>query len=1352
MKRPISFKSPPLPKKKINNEQLESDIILKRGSFSVTNFPNDSPINSPNDFPNNNTKPISFQIVDWYTSDVVVDGENGETEYDDEDEEEYGSRKDNREYVIRLFGVDKDGNSVSCHVNGFNPFFYVKIPNEWDNARAAQFVKSYVTHKEASVQRYDKERGEKYFEKTYKPRNFPVKIGDENEQNTMWCEMESALVRWKLVYKHDIDAGFTGIPAAKFKFIKLVFKTLSSKKHCYYNLKKEKEKLRISIYEENIDPQLRFMHMRNILAAGWVTIPGGKYQIIDKNSTITTTQLEISTKWDQVHHMQNDDIAPLRQASFDIECFSCEPNKMPVPDVMGNPVIQIGTVFQDFGTPDRYHKYIITLKKCLEIPDACVISCETEEELLMKWQKLIIDNDPDILYGYNIFGFDLNYLMVRANLLGCEAFKYLGKMKYIQSNIEDKFLSSAAYGDNHFKMVHMPGRLQIDILQILLRDPLQKFSSYTLYNTSSQILSVNLCVNPISTTKDVARIFISHKAHSYEVGTVVHLFNIDACGGYDYEDLNKMHIITEIALEEGKTIGYYVDMWKPATQTCQGGGEDDPRVFETKLDMSPQELFRKFKSGTPDEITEIAQYCIQDCMLPQKMVNKNNIMINTLEMAKVTYVPTSYLITRGQQIKVFSQIAKIAREHNYLLNTVETARDDVDDDGNSKKKKEKYQGATVLEPITGSYWDCVFTLDFEALYPTTEIDWNLCYTSLVKNPKYLNLPGIKYLVKKIGNQTYVFAQSEKGLIPKILEHLLNARKKAKQQLAEAPPSKKSVYDGQQLAYKVSCNSVYGFTGCVETGMLPCKPIAEMTTNIGREMIESAKNYAENIDNFKDVMSCDKHFPLDYTYLTQNPKGKYELMTCSEILKYLNVSEPEKLPINQIVELESESLLKIWTSEYEFQHIVSYDAIVEDYNGTSRRLYRIGAKQGCVPDMKNYSVTTIYGDTDSTFNHLNTKHYNKNCFKLAYAMIVGSYVASKITTYLRSKNPYRTSAEKKWTNLQYEKVYLELLLLAKKRYVGSLYDFNPYRKKYIDKKGVALKRRDFCKFVQETFRDVLKCFFDESELHIPNRIENAKNIVIREVDNLLNNKVPFDKLILSKLLKERYKVRDQKKANSFNDKNINVSDIISWYDDSKVLCEGCVKHKHTPKFNSNNFFQTPMTTNQTTNPTTNQDKPLLVTIMKKNDKKVPNNLTCHLHYNDIVQKKGYEITLTKIMDPKTKEFELDKVTQPHARLARRMYQRDPGSAPSSGVRLQFMFVENKNLNAHQHEKSEDPAYVKAHNLKPDPIYYLEHQLKTPLMQLFALVMDDPESLFREPMRKYRNKQVGQRDITAFFNKN
>ena len=42
-------------------------------------------------------------------------------------------------------------------------------------------------------------------------------------------------------------------------------------------------------------------------------------------------------------------------------------------------------------------------------------------------------------------------------------------------------------------------------------------------------------------------------------------------------------------------------------------------------------------------------------------------MFNYIEMARVTGVPMGFLLTRGQSIKVFSQILRKARQKNMLV-------------------------------------------------------------------------------------------------------------------------------------------------------------------------------------------------------------------------------------------------------------------------------------------------------------------------------------------------------------------------------------------------------------------------------------------------------------------------------------------------------------------------------------------------------------------------------------------------------------------------------------------------------------------------------------------------------------
>lgn len=103
--------------------------------------------------------------------------------------------------------------------------------------------------------------------------------------------------------------------------------------------------------------------------------------------------------------------------------------------------------------------------------------------------------------------------------------------------------------------------------------------------------------------------------------------------------------------------------------------------------------------------------------------------------------------------------------------------------------------------------------------------------------------GEDYTVTPNGDW-FVKATKRKGMVPLILESLLGARKKAKNDLKkETDPFKKAVLNGRQLALKISANSVYGITGAT-VGKLPCLQIASSVTGYGRQMIERTKEEVE----------------------------------------------------------------------------------------------------------------------------------------------------------------------------------------------------------------------------------------------------------------------------------------------------------------------------------------------------------------------------------------------------------------------------------------------------------------------------------------------------------------------------
>ena len=228
-------------------------------------------------------------------------------------------------------------------------------------------------------------------------------------------------------------------------------------------------------------------------------------------------------------------------------------------------------------------------------------------------------------------------------------------------------------------------------------------------------------------------------------------------------------------------------------------------------------IISDLQNGNEQTRRRLAVYCLKDAYLPLRLIDKLMCIINYMEMARVCGVPMMYLLTRGQQIKVVSQLLRKAKEQNLLIPAMKV---DVGDE---------FEGATVIEPIRGYYDVPISTLDFSSLYPSIMIAHNLCYTTLLRGKDnyspddYTHTPCGSYFVK---------SSLRKGLLPEILENLLAARKRAKLQMKEeTDPFRIKVLDGRQLALKISANSVYGFTGA-QVGKLPCLEISQSVTAFG----------------------------------------------------------------------------------------------------------------------------------------------------------------------------------------------------------------------------------------------------------------------------------------------------------------------------------------------------------------------------------------------------------------------------------------------------------------------------------------------------------------------------------------
>ena len=671
---------------------------------------------------------IDIQIIEWWAQDEY-DESNDESNDESSCNSDMSNVKNQDVYTIRCFGVTKTGISVTCKITGFTPFYYIKVPSNFTRVQLHHFLN--------------------YIESSYALRDFTNPLARENGKH-----------KSRVVEKKDLFGFRNG---AQYKFVQLVFNNYSALMKSRYLFKKPTTiqnvtttPTKFKLYESNFEPFMRYCHIKDILMAGWIKIPKGKYSITRDSAT---TQVEVSIDRRSVVSLrQVQDISNFLQASWDIEVYSHDRTfpdpefKIKSPDGSGdiiypNEIFQIATTYRYTNETETLVKHLLTLKHCSKIdePNVIVEECKNEKELIKRWVEIVSLMDPDIFYTYNGDSFDCMYLIERAVLCGLASkkksgsktvysghvLKKLSRLTEKQAEMKREYFSSSAYGDSEFNRIYIPGRLNYDLL-IHYKRGMKKYSSYKLDNIASEILK------------------------------------------------------------------------------------------ETKNDVSVKEIFNYYESGDPDKIKEIGKYCLQDTALLQKLVDKQLILTNIMQLANVTFVPIGFLTTRGQTIKVFSQVLRKARQMDFLVphtNFNEDAHpihlklkephpfDDnqirektyieidagksqgnkrmiisgrlseiVDDTSiiilsdaeierefynirfkyksnhydisrmwsNEDAVDDSFTGATVLEPTCGFFNDNIAVLDFASLYPTIMISRNLCYSAFVMDSKYLDIPGVNY--------------------------------------------------------------------------------------------------------------------------------------------------------------------------------------------------------------------------------------------------------------------------------------------------------------------------------------------------------------------------------------------------------------------------------------------------------------------------------------------------------------------------------------------------------------------------------------------------------------------------------
>ena len=562
--------------------------------------------------------------------------------------------------------------------------------------------------------------------------------------------------------------------------------------------------------------------------------------------------------------------------------------------IKGDPIIQIGTVFY-YTVSKKYVRIIQVIKPddcdedicdSLEEYDISVECCKDERELLLKWMQCINRYNPDMITGYNIFGFDFDYISKRVEKFGIETkFNNLGRINGYHDDMDKHYskkcklikknLSSSALGDNELKYYNMDGRVLFDVVKEIQKG--HNLESYKLDNVASHFMRGKIYDKWTTYSMNGKKIWI------IKTNTIGHLKS------GDYITINIHCNIGEVKLLDSKkfliykivdnTIKLLVDNFRVIDDEIKKLKPAKIEWCMNKDDVPPQEIFNLHKTGGPSGRAKVAKYCIQDCELCIHLINLLDIVPNNIGMSNVCLVPFSYIFLRGQGIKVTSFVSKECDVQKTRMPTLKDYKETTDG----------YEGAIVLEPKTGIYLDDpIAVLDYASLYPSSIIENNLSQDKyLSNNNPYLkecekngtfneNIEMIEYddykyikrgkgdTVSKVKTGEIIkcyflkghrdengkILDSGLGIIPTVLQKVLKARKDTRLKIKSEPDEfKRKVLDGLQLAYKVTANSVYGQLGA-KTSSIYMKKIAACTTSVGRRRIDDAdkgvKDWAKSV--------------------------------------------------------------------------------------------------------------------------------------------------------------------------------------------------------------------------------------------------------------------------------------------------------------------------------------------------------------------------------------------------------------------------------------------------------------------------------------------------------------------------
>ncbi|OQR85051.1 hypothetical protein ACHHYP_12413 [Achlya hypogyna] len=242
-----------------------------------------------------------------------------------------------------------------------------------------------------------------------------------------------------------------------------------------------------------------------------------------------------------------------------------------------------------------------------------------------------------------------------------------------------------------------------------------------------------------------------------------------------------------------------------------------------------------------------------------QLVDRLQLVTRTSEMARLFGIDFFSVLSRGSQYRVEAVNIRVTKRLNYIM--VSASRAQV------AAQPPMEIIPLVMEPLSSFYAEPVVVLDFQSLYPSMVIAYNLCYSTFIGrlvnglDPALETVLGVVAdhrpnvdALRAAGGDTIVTPNGalfcpkahRLGVLPRVLDEILSTRIMIKQAMKQTTDKRLvKVLDARQLALKMIANVTYGYTAASFSGRMPCAQLADAIVHSGRVTLEAAVRLVES---------------------------------------------------------------------------------------------------------------------------------------------------------------------------------------------------------------------------------------------------------------------------------------------------------------------------------------------------------------------------------------------------------------------------------------------------------------------------------------------------------------------------